>query len=549
MKKPRKFMTVVCASVLASVLAITGCTSKPNANPGASSPAPQASGAPAAGQGVQDATITMATVAEPNFNPWSPTGFVESEPITELLFNGLTAWGKDYQPIPALATDWKASDDGLTWTINLRKDVTWSDGKPFTADDVVYTFNEIVLKKELGAANSSNFLAVDKVVAINPNQVEFKLKQPWSSLPNYLAWFAKVLPKHIFEGQDPWKLTSFNKEKPVGTGPYMVKKYSPGQNVELERNPKYFDKPGSIAKIVFNIIPDTNSQVAQMLAGTQSMMQVEDPNLMDKMKSNPNMTVNEVSDNNYYWVALNQSQERFQDVKVRQALLYAIDRESIIKGVLKGYGKVATGPIAPLQEKYYNKNVKSYGFDPEKAKELLKEAGFTPGPDGILQKDGKALEINMPTGQYGVIVQTTQLVQQYWQKIGVKVNLQVMDWNAYVQKVIGNRQYDATIAWWRAPVDPDILAYNHSSAAGKGNNIPGYKNPVFDKLLEDGRKAASPEERVKIYNDVQTMAAEELPYLYLWNPTIAIATSKNLVVPKTTYIVAEDHVTEWIVTK
>jgi peptide/nickel transport system substrate-binding protein len=544
MKKPRKLMTVVCAGVLASVLAITGCTSKPNANP-----APQTSGAPAAGQGVQDATITMATVAEPNFNPWTPTGFVESEPLTELLFNGLTAWGQDYQPIPALATDWKASDDGLTWTINLRKDVTWSDGKPFTADDVVYTFNEIVLKKELGAANSSNFVAVDKVVAVNPNQVEFKLKQPWSSLPNYLAWFAKILPKHIFEGQDPWKLTSFNKEKPVGTGPYMVKKYSPGQNVELERNPKYFGKPGSIAKIIFNIVPDTNTQVAQMLSGTQSMMQVEDPNLMDKMKSNPNLTVNEVSDNNFYWVALDQSQERFQDVKVRQALLYAIDRESIIKGVLKGYGKVATGPIAPLQEKYYNKNVKNYGFDPEKAKALLKEAGYTPGPDGTMQKDGKALEINMPTGQYGVIVQTTQLVQQYWQKIGVKVNLQVMDWNAYVQKVIGNRQYDATIAWWRAPVDPDILAYNHSNSAGKGNNIPGYKNPAFDKLLEEGRKAASPEERVKIYNEVQVMAAEELPYLYLWNPTIAIATSKNLVVPKTTYIVAEDHVTEWTVTK
>jgi peptide/nickel transport system substrate-binding protein len=281
------------------------------------------------------------------------------------------------------------------------------------------------------------------------------------------------------------------------------------------------------------------------MAGSISMTVIEDPNLMDKLKSNPNLNVSEVLDNNYYWVALDQSQPRFQDVKVRQALLYAIDRESIITGVLKGYGKAATGPIAPLQEKYYNADVKKYNYDPEKAKALLKEAGYTPGADGFLQKDGKVFEINMPAGQYGVLVQAATLVQQYWQKVGVKVNLQVIDWNAFIQKVIVNRTYDASLAWWRAPVDPDILAYNHSSAAGKGNNIPGYKNPALDKLLEDGRKAKTTDERIKIYKDLQVLTAEELPYLYLWNPSIAIATQKNITVPKTSFIVAEDHILEW----
>lgn len=549
MFKGKKMITTVCATMIASALVLSGCISSPAAQP-EGSPSPGSSTPPAAAANIDtNATINLATNAEPNFNPWSPTGYAESQPITEILFDGLTKWGTDYQPVPALATDWKVADDGMSWTFNLQKNVTWSDGKPFTADDVVYTFNEIVLKKELGASNSSNFVDVDKVVALSPNQVQFVLKKPWSSLPNYLAWYAKILPKHLFEGQDPWKLTSFNKEKPVGTGPYILTKYMPGQHVELERNPNYYGGAAKIAKVIVSIVPDSNTQIAQLLSGTLSMVNVTDPTLMEKLKSNPNLTVNELADNNYYWVALDFSQERFQDVRVRQALLHAIDREAIIKGVLKGYGQVATGPIAPIQEKYYNKNVKTYAYDPEKAKALFKEAGYTPGADGFLQKDGKVFEINMPAGQYGVLVQTSQLVQQYWQKVGVKVNLQVIDWNTYVSKVVGSRQYDATVCWWRAPVDPDVLAYYHSSAAGKGNNIPGYKNPALDKLLEAGRAAKTTEERVKVYNDVQAMTAEELPYLYLWYPTLAVATQKKLTVPKTTFIVAEDHISEWTVQK
>ncbi|NOV04783.1 ABC transporter substrate-binding protein [Paenibacillus planticolens] len=543
----RKMWLTTCACLMATVVALSGCSIKPNVDSGSASSAPAASNQPAQADVVSNVTLNMATNAEPNFNPWFPTGFAESQPITEILYDGLTKWGTDYQPAPALATDWKPADDGMSWTFNLRKDVKWSDGQPFSADDVAYTFNEIVLKKELGASNSSNFVDVDKVVVVNPNQVQIMLKKPWSSLPNYLAWYAKILPKHIFEGQDPWKLTSFNKEKPVGTGPFKFVKYSAGQFVELERNPDYFGGGAKFTKIIFNIIPDSNTQIAQLLSGTLSMINVTDPNLMEKLKSNSNLNVNELIDNNYYWVALDQSQERFRDVKVRQALLYAIDRESIIKGVLKGYGSVATGPIAPIQEKYYNKNVKTYGFDPEKAKALLKEAGYAPNAEGFMQKDGKVLEIDMPAGQYGVLVQASQLVQQYWQKIGVKVNLQVIDWNTYVQKVVSNRQYDATVCWWRAPVDPDVLAYYHSNSAGKGNNIPGYKNPALDQLLEAGRKAKTTEERVKIYNDVQALTAEELPYLYLWYPTLAVATQKNLTVPKTTFIVAEDHISEWTI--
>lgn len=532
--------------LVAMFVLLAGCGINPEAGSsnGGGTPASSSETTGGAASGA-DKVVTLATNAEPNFNPWSPTGYVESEPITELLFDGLTKWGTDYQPVADLATDWSTSEDGLTWTFNLQKDVKWSDGEPFTPDDVAYTFNNIVLNKDLGANGASNFGSVKEVVVSGDNQVQFKLSSPWSSLPNYLAWYAKVLPKHIFDGQDPWSLTSFNKEKPVGTGPYSLVNYSPGQSVELKSNPDYFGGAPSIGKVIFSIIPDVNTQIAQLMSGTLSMVSISDPTLLEKLKSNSNLTINEVPDNNYYWIALDQKQERFQDVRVRQALLYAIDREAIIKGVMKGYGSVATGPIAPIQEAYYDKDVQQYPYDPDKAKSLLEEAGYKLNADGYMAKDGKVLEISMPAGQYGVLVAASQLVQQYWEKVGVKVDLKVIDWNTYVQQVVSNRQYDATLCWWRSPLDPDILSYYHSSAAETGNNIPGYKNPDLDKLLEAGREASSTEDRVAIYKQVQELTAKELPYLYLWNPTLAVAMQKNLTTPKTTFIVAEDHISDW----
>lgn len=535
--------------LLALSLIIAGCSGNTDSN---SNPNGNANGNEPAGTQAEldpNATVNFATSADPNFNPWSPSSYMESQTINEILFDGLTKWGTDYTPIPSLATEWSVSEDGLTWTFKLREDVKWHDGQPFSSDDVVYTFNEIVLNKDLGANGATNFTDVEKVVANGPGEVQFILSKPWSSLPNYLAYYAQIVPKHIFEGQDPWKLASFNKEKPVGTGPFKMVKYAPGQYVELEHNSDYFGGEAQIAKVVVHIVPDTNTQIAQLLSGTLSMVDVKDPTLLERLKQSSDLKINPMMENRFYWISLDQSQERFQDVKVRQALLHAIDRNAIIEGVLKGYGEPATGPIPPLQSKYYYGDVKTYEYDPEKAKELLTEAGYTLGSDGIMQKDGKPLEIDMPTGQFGILVPAAQLIQQYWQKVGVKVNLQVMEWNAFIQQVVVNRTYDATLNWWAMPTDPDVLVYHHSSTAGTGFNIPGYKNPELDKLMEQGRAAASEEERVKIYQEMQKLTAEELPYLYLWYPQAIIASSKKLTLPNTSFIVAEDHIVEWTMTK
>ncbi|MBX6351664.1 MAG: ABC transporter substrate-binding protein, partial [Clostridia bacterium] len=235
------------------------------------------------------------------------------------------------------------------------------------------------------------------------------------------------------------------------------------------------------------------------------------------------------------------------DKRVRQALLMAIDRDAMIKDLLKGYGEVATGPIPPLQGQYYDKNAKLWPYDPEGAKQLLAQAGWTPGPDGTLQKDGQPFVIHMLAGQIRQLVPATLLVQHYWEAIGIKVTVDVLDWNSYIQKAIVNRDYEASLAWWSTPADPDVLSYYACSAAHTGNNIPNYCNPDLDRLLEQGRAATSEADRVQIYDQAQELLADELPYLYLWYPVDVVVHQKKLHVPAGNYAVKGLYTNEWYV--
>ena len=346
-----------------------------------------------------DAILTLATNADPTVNPWTPGAVVESNLINTLVFDQLVRYNKeDLTPAPGLAASWETAGDGLSWTFTLQGGVTWQDGEPFTADDVAFTFNDVVLVDDLAANNASSFGPVERVEVVDETTVRFVLSEPFSALPYYLAYYAGILPEHILgDVENPLSDAAFNKQTPVGTGAFRVAEFVPGSYVRLERNPDYWGGEPKLAGIVFSIVPDPNTQLAQILAGELDMVGVSNPALLAGVENNPNLEVLEQSQNLYYFVALNQTDERFQDVRVRQALLYAIDRPAIIASVLKGYGEVATGPIAPLQQALYNPDVPNYPFDPERARELLAEAGYTPGPDGILEKDGEPLNIAMPT--------------------------------------------------------------------------------------------------------------------------------------------------------
>ncbi|WP_310584662.1 ABC transporter substrate-binding protein, partial [Deinococcus sp.] len=179
---------------------------------------------------------------------------------------------------------------------------------------------------------------------------------------------------------------------------------------------------------------------------------------------------------------------------------------------------------------------------------LLAQAGWKPGADGTLQKDGKPFVISMPTASYQQLVPITLLVQQYWKDIGVVADVKTTDWNSYIQQVIVKRQYQASAAWWSTPADPDVLPYYDSSAANVGNNIPNYKNPKLDALLEAGRKTSTVLTRRIAYNNAQALMARELPYLYLWYPQSITAYNKRLLGMRGITLPADfQYANEWYV--
>ncbi len=533
---------VLFAPLLVAGLVVSSCSSA--SQPGGSN-APSARGAPVAG-----GTVTIPIGADPTLNPWSPNAFVESLFINRVIFEGITKPGKDLAPAPDLAESWTTAPDGLSWTFKLRSGVKWSDGQPFSADDVAFTFNDIVLKKDLGAQNAASYAAVKGVTVVDPNTVRFDLTRKFAALPSFLAYNAGIVPKHVLSA-DPLKTTSFNKGVPVSTGPFKVEKYTSGQSVSLVRNESYFGPKPYLERVVFTVVPDPNTQIAQALSGDASIIILDSKAAVDRLKSAPGLVVASRPLVQYYWLALNQTDPRFTDVRVRQALVDAIDRQAIIKSVELGYGSIANSPITPALAAYYDPSLASkYPYDPAKAKDLLAQAGWLPGADGVLQKDGKPFRFTMDVGQRGVLEPVNALIQQDLKKVGVIADLNTMEWNAYIQKVVVRREYTATVNWWTYPSDPDVFPYYHSSAAGKGFNIPGYQDPKLDDLLVQGQTANDVEARKAVYKQLQAYTSDTLPYLFLWYPQeIDVLTSSLQGVPELGLRDAVQYIGEWWLAK
>lgn len=499
-----------------------------------------------------DAVLNLATNADPTLNPWAPGAVIESNLINTILFDQLTRYSPDdLSPSPALATDWVADEDGMAWTFTLREGVVWSDGEPFDAADVAFTFNDVVLNDALGAQSASQYASIDRVEVVDDATVRFVLNTPFSALPYYLASFAGILPEHVLGGaENPLTEASFNKRSPVTTGPFKVAEFVPGSYVRLEPNPLHWAGAPKIAGMVFRIISDPNTQVAQALAGELDVVTRLSASLAEGVERSPSLEVLRQSQNLFYWIALNQDDDRFTDVRVRRALLMALDREAMIDAVLEGYGRVATGPVAPLLGALYEGDVATYPYDPEAAGALLDEAGWTLNDDGVREKDGRTLAFGMPTGQFGYLVPATLLAQQYWEEIGVRADVEVMEWNAYIQEVVVQRQYEATLAWWSMPPTADVAPYVSCDAATSGNNIPNYCSEELDELLRAGRRAITPEDQVAAYAEMQRFAAQQLPYLFLWYPDILTAKRTTLMgFPEINASTAFQHAVDWYVAR
>ena len=497
--------------ILTMLLAMTVLACGPQ-TPGRA-PAGSAAAAPAYGDIMVEGSIGDAS----NLIPLLASDSTSHE-IAGLIFNGLIKYDKDIRIVGDLAESWEISKDGLVITFHLRKGVRWHDGRPFTAADVLYTY-QVTVDPKTPTAYAGDFLKVKKAEALDDWTFRATYDKPFA--PALMSWSVGILPKHLLAGKEI--TTSPLGRRPIGTGPYKFKEWVTGQKIVLVSNPDYFEGRPYIDGYILRIIPDTATMFLELRANGIDRMGLTPLQFTRQTENNlfrENFNKYRYLSFAYTYMGYNLKNPLFADKRVRQAIAHAVNRVEIIDGVLLGLGKPATGPYKPGTWAY-NPDVRAYPYDPAKAKALLAEAGWKDlNGDGVLEKDGRPFAFEIITNQGNEIrAKCAEIIQRRLSEVGIKVKIRVVEWAAFVKDFINKRKFDATILGWTIPMEPDLYDVWHSSKTGPEElNFISYKNAEVDALIEKGRETFDQSVRKRCYDRIQEILAEEQPYLFLYVP-------------------------------
>nr|WP_275695610.1 peptide-binding protein [Fredinandcohnia sp. SECRCQ15] len=463
------------------------------------------------------------------FNPYFSTDTASSD-IEGFLYNGLVTVNLDLEVQNDLAEEITPSEDNLSYTVKLKQGVKFHDGEEMTADDVVFSY--MMLKNEaVISERKSNFESMEKVEKIDDYTVKFTLnKVDVTFYPTTLSY--SVLPEHILGKVDPATLheNEFNTKNPIGTGPFKFEEWKDGEYVKVVAFDEYFDGRPHLDSITTKIITDANAMLASLQAGEIDMWNAVPGTELETAKAIPGIKIEEGLALSYTFLAFNQKDERFQDKRVRQAMTHAINRQAIVDSIMNGAGQVANAPDSPLMWTY-NDDVPKFDYDVEKAKALMKEAGWedTDG-DGILDKDGKKMSFSVKTNQGNKVREEIAVVlEQQLKEIGVEAKPAITEWGAFIEQISApNWDYEAMVLGWALSTFPDSYDIFHSSQIQEGLNFAWYKNEEADKLMEKGRQTPDTEEYKQIQKDLYKIITEDQAYTFLYYPTEFRAMPENL---------------------
>jgi peptide/nickel transport system substrate-binding protein len=471
-----------------------------------------------------------------------------SASVASLIYNGLVKYDGDLNLVGDLAKSWDISKDGLTITFHLRRGVKWQDGAPFTSKDVLFTY-KVMVDPKTPTAYSGDYLQVKKAEAPDPYTFRVTYAKPFA--PALGSWTLAILPEHLLKGQDITKTRLAR--HPVGTGPYILRKWKTGQFLSLAYNPNYFEGRVYLNGYMYRIIPDMATMFLELKAGN-----------IDRMGLTPLQYTRQTAYHkfdqmykkyrympfSYIYLGYNLRDPMFADRRVRQALSCAINKKEIIDGVLMGLGVEATGPYKPGTW-YYNPNVPKFPYNPARAKALLAEAGWHLNDQGIMSKNGQPFEFTILTNQGNDIrVRTAEIIQRRLHNIGIKVHIRTIEWASFLKQFIEKRRYDAVLLGWNTGLDPDQYDIWSSTKTKPGElNFIGYKNPEVDKLLQEGRHTFDREKRRQAYFKFQEILAEDQPYTFLFVPDALPAISRRFHGIKPAPAGIDYNFTKWYVPK
>lgn len=466
---------------------------------------------PVAGGSMVVGTIGEATSLMPMI-----TSDAASSEIQGYIYNGLVKYDKNINLTGDLAESWDISPDGLTITFHLRKGVRWHDGKPYTSKDALFSY-EFMINPDTPTPYSGDFLKIKKAEAPDPYTFRVTYKEIFA--PGLASWGLPQLPAHLLKGKDVRK-SPLNRN-PVGTGPYIFKEWETGTKVVLTVNPDYFEGRAYIDDVTYRVIPDMATLFLELRSGGvdwSGLTALQYRRQTDTSFFKRNFKKYRYLSSSYTYVGWNLRDPRFKDIRVRRAMSYAINKNEIIKGILLGLGRPITGPYKPGTY-WYNPKVRTYPYDPKKAKKLLAQAGWKDNDgDGVLEKDGQPFKFTLITNQGNQSrINAGVIIQRRLAKIGIQMELRTIEWAAFLREFIDKRRFEACLLGWANPPDPDLYDVWHSdNIKGRGLNFISYKNAEADKLLEQGRCTFDRAERKKIYDRVQEILAEDQPYTFLY---------------------------------
>ncbi len=460
-------------------------------------------------------TLVVAVGADPGaLNP-AVTTSGSTHPITDQMFNGLVGLDQQLQPIPELAERWTVEDGGRTYRFALRPGVTWHDGRPFTSADVKFTFEQALVKyhSRTRAALEGLLEAVD-----TPDDLTaiFRLRRPYGPLLQRLDVVeASIIPKHQYAGHD--LLTGEPTRRPVGTGPFRFVSYSPADRIVLERNPTYFRQGvPAIDRLVFRILPNAASAVAALESGeVDYTVSVPGPDI-PRLQRTPGIAVVKSAGGSggsacQDVLIPNLTRPPLTDLRVRRAIAHAIDRNFIAARVYFGQGRPATGPISHLLPWAYTPDVRQYPHDPTLARQLLDEAGLKANTTG---------ERFAVTFTHGANQQRLgQALREQLKAVGITLNLEMMDFNAAVDRVFAKKTFDLGLASYCNGADPDIGVRRVYVSSNIGpypfSNGASYRNPKIDELFDQAAQLVDKNKRREKYVEIQRILADDVPYFWL----------------------------------
>jgi peptide/nickel transport system substrate-binding protein len=459
-------------------------------------------------------TLVMIIESSPaNLDPRVGTD-AQSERIGKLIFDSLVRRDEHFQLQPALAERWEVLDP-LTYIFHLRRDVRFHDGTPLTARDVKWTFDSVINGTVI-SAKTSTFKLVSSVEAPDDHTVVFRLREPYATLLwNVSDGAMGIVP--YGSGKD------FNQHL-NGTGPFKFVSAVQDGEVVIARNETYWGDHARVPRVRFAVIPDSTTRALELRKGSADVaVNALSADVVVALQKEPNLEVNITPGTIYAYLAFNLRDPLLRDERVRQALGYAIDRDAIIKYLWRGLAQPAAS-VLPPQHWAYDADVRKYSYDPERARQILDQADYKPGADGV------RFHLVMKTSTEETSRLMAAVFQQQLRQVGIVLDIRSFEFATFYSDVVKGAFQVYSLRWIGGNEDPDIFEHVFHSASfpPKRANRSYYVNPRVDALIDQGRRELDPARRKAIYGEVQRILAEELPYINLWYLDNVIVHSKRV---------------------